>query len=112
MGMNRVEKAIRRVLAHPAASLCFEGAIQALAAKGQGEQHAKHGDRRDPLFPADVAALQQLADSLILKELMNLVFKGNVVCYYLSHGVTSCVKRIGYLLGNKTHISHFVTPYY
>lgn len=92
MAMNRIKKAIHCVLTHSTASLCFESAVQALAAKYQGKQHAEHGYRRDPLFLADVAVLQQLADSLILKELMNLVFKGNVVCYYLSHGVTSCVK--------------------
>jgi len=64
MGMNRIEKAIHRVLSHPAASLCFEGAVQALAAKDQGEQHAENSYRRNPLFLADVAAFQQLADSL------------------------------------------------
>lgn len=64
MGMNRIEKAIHRVLSHPAASLCFEGAVQALAAKDQGEQHAENSYRRNPLLLADVAAFQQLADSL------------------------------------------------
>ena len=58
----------------------------------------------------DVASLQQAADFLIEKELMNLVFTGNDVWYNLAHSVTSCVD--GLLLGNKTHISHFVTLYY
>ena len=45
--------------------------------KDQGEQNPEHGDRRNPLLFADVASLQQVADFLIEKELMNLVFTGN-----------------------------------
>jgi len=78
--MDRVEKPIHRVLGHAAASTCFECAVQVLSGKDQGEQNPEHGDRRNALFLVDVAALQQAAYFLILKELMNLVFTGNDVC--------------------------------
>ena len=77
--MNRVEKPIHRVLAHAAASTCFNGAEQVLSGKDQREQYAEHGDRRNALLLVDVAALQQAAYFLILKELMNLVFTANDV---------------------------------
>ena len=110
IGMDRVEKPIYCVLGHAAASTCFEGAEKVLSSESQGDQNPEHGDRRNALLLVDVASLQQAADFLIEKELMNLVFTGNDVWYNLAHSVTSCVD--GLLLGNKTHISHFVTLYY
>ena len=79
MGMDRVEESIHRVLGHAAASTCFEGAEKVLPGKDQGDQNPKHGDRRNTLLLVDVASLQQVSDSLIVKELMNLVFTGNDV---------------------------------
>lgn len=79
IGVDRVEKPIHRVLGHAAASTCFEGAEQVLSGKDQGEQNPEHGDRRNALLLVDVASLQQAADFLIEKELMNLVFTENDV---------------------------------
>ena len=77
--MNRIEKQIHRVLGHAAASTCFYGTVQVLSGKDQGNQHPEHGDRRNALLLVNVASLQQAADFLIEKELMNLVFTGNDV---------------------------------
>jgi hypothetical protein len=77
--MDRVEKPIHRVLGHAAASTCFECAVQVLSGKDQGEQNPEHGDQRNALLLVNVASLQQVADFLIEKELMNLVFTGNDV---------------------------------
>ena len=79
IGMDRIEKPIHRVLGHAAASTCFEGAEKVLSGEDQGEQNAKYRDRRNSLVLADVAALQEAADFLIEKELMNLLFTGNDV---------------------------------
>ena len=79
IGMDRVEKPIYRILGHAAASTCFEGAKKVLSGEGQSDQNPEHGDRRNALLLVDVAALQQAADFLIEKELMNLVFTGNDV---------------------------------
>jgi len=97
--MNRVEKPIHRVLGHTAVSTCFDGAEKILSGEDQGDQNAEHGDWRNALFLIGVASLQQAADSLIEKELMNLVFTGNNVWYKLAHSVTSCV--IGFCWGTK-----------
>ena len=77
--MDRVEKPIYRILGHAAASTCFEGAVQVLSRKDQVEQNPEHGDRRNALLLVNVASLLQVADFLIEKELMNLVFTGNDV---------------------------------
>ena len=77
--MDRVEKPIYRVLGHTAASTCFEGAEKVLSGEDQGDQNPEHGDWRNALLLVDVAALQEAADFLIEKELMNLVFTGNDV---------------------------------
>ncbi len=108
--MDRIEKPIHRVLGHAAASTCFEGAEQVLSGKDQSDKNPEHKDRRNSLLLGYVAALQEAADFLIEKELMNLVFTENDVLYNSVHSVTSCVD--GLLLENKTHISHFVTLYY
>jgi len=79
IGMDRVEKPIYRVLGHAAASTRFEGAVQVLSGKDQGEQNPEHGDRKNALLFVDVASLQQAANFLIEKELVNLVFTGNDV---------------------------------
>jgi len=79
IGMDRVEKPIHRVLGHAAGSTCFEGAKQVPPGKDQGDQYPEYGDRRNTILLVDVASLQQSADSLIEKELMNLVFTGNDV---------------------------------
>jgi hypothetical protein len=79
IGMDRVEKPIHRVLRHAAISTGFDGTVQVLSAKDQGDQNPEHGDRRNALSLVDVASLQQAADFLIEKELMNLVFTGNDV---------------------------------
>lgn len=79
IGMDRIEKPIHRVLGHAEASTRFEAAIQVLSGKDQGDQNTEHGDRRNALLLVDVASLQQAADFLIEKELMNLVFTGNDV---------------------------------
>ena len=79
IGMDRVEKPIHCVLGHAAASTCFEGAVQVLSGKDQGDKNLEHGNRRNALLLVDVTAFQQAADFLIEKELMNLVFTGNDV---------------------------------
>lgn len=70
-----------------------------LAREDQGEQKAEHGHRRNALLLIAVASFQQAADSLIMKELVNLVFTGNNVWYSLAHSVTSCI--IGFCWGTK-----------
>ncbi len=75
--MHRIEKPIQRVLGHAAASTRFEGAEKGFSGEDQGEQNVEYGDSRNSLVLVDVAALQESADFLIEKELMNLVFTGN-----------------------------------
>jgi hypothetical protein len=55
-----------------------------LGAKGEGprgkfKEHPEHGTRRNAFLLVDVDSLQQAANFLIMKELMNLVFTGNVL---------------------------------
>jgi len=79
IGMDRVEKPIHRVFGHAAASTYIEGAKQVLPGKDQGDQKPEHGDWGNALLLVYVASLQQAADILFEKELMNLVFTGNDV---------------------------------
>ena len=110
IGMDRVEKPIHCVLGHATVSICFNGAEQVLPGKDQREQYAEHSDRRNALLLVDIASFQQAAHFLIEKELMNLVFTGNDVCYNTVHSVTFAVN--GFCWRIKPFIPHIVTLYY
>ena len=78
--MDRIEEPVDRVLAHVASSpRHFQGPKQVLAGENQGKQKTEHKNRRNAPLMTEVAALQQVSDSLIMKELMNLVFTGSDV---------------------------------
>ena len=103
--------AIERILGHTAGSIGrFHRAKKVLSGKDRGKQCTEHGNGSNPLLLGDVASLQQTADFLIEKKLMNLVFTGNNLCYNVVHSVTFAVN--GFCWRIKPFIPHIVTLYY
>ena len=101
----------RRQFFHAAGSIGrFQRAKKVLSGKDRGEQRTEHGNGSNPLLLVDVASLQQTADFLIEKELMNLVFTGNNLCYNAAYSVTFAVN--GFYWRIKPFMPHFVTLYY